>query len=274
LGRIIAQMAVFIRPPEQLAMPILPTLNQNRLLASLPAIDRERLAPQLESVVLRTGHVISEAGAIPTHIYFPGSAVLSLLHLMEDGGSSELVSVGNEGMVGISLFMGGAATPERTVVQVGGHSHRLRADLMREEFERGGPAMALLLRYTQTFMAQMAQIAICNRYHNIEQHLCRWLLQNLDRIAGNELAITHSMLASILGVRREGVSEAAARLQQAGCISCRRGHITVKNRDCLEAHACECYRTVQAEFARFLPHPARADGPPRRSNRPQPQLLG
>jgi CRP-like cAMP-binding protein len=185
LGRIIAQMAVFIRPPDQPAMPILPTSNQNRLLAALPAADRERLALQLESVVLRAGDVICEAGAIPAHIYFPSSAVLSLLHLMEDGGSSELVSVGNEGMVGISLFMGGAATPERTLVQVGGHSHRLRADLMREEFERGGPAMALLLRYTQAFMAQTAQAAICNPYHNIEQHFCRWLLQNLDRMAGN-----------------------------------------------------------------------------------------
>jgi len=273
LGRIIAQMAVFIRPPNQLAMPILPTSNQNRLLAALPAIDRERLAPRLEAVVLRAGEVLCEAGAVPIHIYFPTSAVLSLLHLMEDGGSSELVAVGNEGMVGISLFMGGAATPERTVVQVGGHSHRLRAELMREEFERGGPAMELLLRYTQAFMAQTAQVAICNRYHTIEQHLCRWLLQNLDRIAGNELAVTHSMLAGILGVRREGISEAAARLQQAGCISCRRGHIAVKNRDRLEAQACECYRTVQAEFARLLPQPLRADALPRRTHQPQPRPL-
>ncbi|MET0962199.1 MAG: Crp/Fnr family transcriptional regulator [Noviherbaspirillum sp.] len=238
-------------------MPILPTLDQNRLLAALPAPDRERLAQHLESVVLHSGDVLCEAGAIPTYLYFPTSAVLSILHLMEDGASSELAAVGNEGMVGISLFMGGAATAARTVVQVGGHCHRLRAELMREEFERGGPAMALLLRYTQAFMAQMGQNAICNRYHKIEQHLCRWLLHNLDRACSNELAVTHSMLAAILGVRREGVSEAAARLQLAGGISYRRGHITVLDRGILEAQACDCYRTMQAEYSRLLPNPVR-----------------
>lgn len=236
-------------------MPIAFTLAQNRLLAALPANERERLAPHLESIVLDAGDLLCDAGAIPSHLYFPTSAVLSILHLMEDGASSELVAVGNEGMVGISLFMGGAATAACTVVQTGGHSLRLRADLMRAEFERGGSAMALLLRYTQAFMGQMAQNAICNRYHRIEQHLCRWLLQNLDRAGGDEVDITHSMLAAILGVRREGVSEAAARLQLAGGISYRRGHVKVLDRGVLEAQACDCYRTMQAEFSRLLPPP-------------------
>ena len=256
-------MAVFIRPLTRL-MSIHFTLAQNRLLAALPAADQERLAQQLEPVVLHAGDVLCDAGAIPSHLYFPTSAVLSILHLMEDGASSELVAVGNEGMVGISLFMGGAATAARTLVQTGGHSLRLRADLMREEFERGGPAMALLLRYTQAFMAQMAQNAICNRYHKIEQHLCRWLLQNLDRAGGDELEITHNMLAAILGVRREGVSEAAARLQLAGGISYRRGHVKVLDRGILEAQACDCYRTMQAEFSRLLPPPPQ-QGKPRPS---------
>lgn len=232
-------------------------LEQNRLLAALPASDRERLAQHLEQVALHAGDVLCDPGMIPSHIHFPTSAVLSILHLMEDGASSELVAVGNEGMVGISLFMGGAATAARTVVQTGGHSLRLRADLMRKEFERGGPAMELLLRYTQAFMAQMAQNAICNRYHRIEQHLCRWLLHNLDRAGGDELDITHSMLAAILGVRREGVSEAAARLQLAGGISYRRGHIKVLDRAILEAQACDCYHTMQAEFSRLLPPPGK-----------------
>ena len=238
-------------------MPIPFTLAQNHLLAALPGNERERLAHHLESVVLHAGDVLCEAGAISSHMYFPTSAVLSILHMMEDGASSELVAVGNEGMVGISLFMGGAATAARTVVQTGGHSLWLRADLMRAEFERGGPAMALLLRYTQAFMAQMAQNAICNRYHRIEQHLCRWLLQNLDRAGGDEVDITHSMLAAILGVRREGVSEAAARLQLAGGISYRRGHVKVLDRSVLEAQACDCYRTMQAEFSRLLPPPGK-----------------
>jgi CRP-like cAMP-binding protein len=237
------------------------TLQQNHLLAALPASDRERLAQHLEPVVLHAGDVLCDAGAMPTHIYFPTSAVLSILHLMEDGGSSELVAVGNEGMVGISLFMGGAATAARTLVQTGGHGLRLRADLMREEFERGGPAMQLLLRYTQAFMAQMAQNAICNRYHKIEQHLCRWLLQNLDRAGGDELDITHSMLAAIFGVRREGVSEAAARLQLAGGIRYRRGHVKVLDRAVLEAQACDCYRTMRAEFSRLLPPPSEKPRP-------------
>ena len=237
---------------------VLFTLDQNKLLAALPASDRERLAEHLEPVLLHAGDVLCDAGVIPSHIYFPANAVLSILHLMEDGASSELVAVGNEGMVGISLFMGGAATAARTVVQTGGHCLRLRADLMRAEFERGGPAMDLLLRYTQAFMAQMAQNAICNRYHKIEQHLCRWLLQNLDRAGGDEVDITHSMLAGILGVRREGVSEAAARLQLAGGISYRRGHVTVLDRAILESQACDCYRTMQVEFSRLLPPPGKS----------------
>jgi CRP-like cAMP-binding protein len=263
LGRIIAQMAVFIRPPGlpmSIPVTVFFTLEQNRLLAALPASDRNRMAQHLEPIVLHAGDVLCDAGAVPTHIYFPTSAVLSILHLMEDGASSELVAVGNEGMVGISLFMGGAATAARTVVQTGGHSLRLRADLMREEFERGGPAMQLLLRYTQAFMAQMAQNAICNRYHKIEQHLCRWLLQNLDRAGGDELDVTHSMLAGIFGVRREGVSEAAARLQMAGGIRYRRGHVKVLDRGVLEAQVCDCYRTMREEFSRLLPGEGGAAG--------------
>lgn len=244
-------------------MPIFPTAAQNRLLLALPATERDRLAHNLEPVALRSGEVLCEAGAVPSQIYFPTQAVISIVHLMESGASSELVAVGNEGMVGISAFMGGAGTAARTVVQTGGHSYRLRAECMREEFARGGPAMALFLRYTQAFMVQMAQNAICNRYHRIDQHLCRWLLQNLDRAGGDEVAMTHSMLAAVLGVRREGVSEAAARLQQSGAIRYRRGHLTVLDRGLLEAQACDCYRTVQTEFSRLLPtgHAARPEPP-------------
>jgi len=234
-------------------MLLLATADQNRLLSALPVHERDHLAHYLEPVVLRSGNILCEAGTVPTHLYFPTSAVLSILHLMENGASSELVAVGNEGMVGISLLMDGEASGARTVVQVGGHSHRLRADLMREALLRGGSAMPLLLRYTQAFMAQMAQNAICNRYHKIDQQLCRWLLQTFDRAGSAEVGITHSMLAAILGVRREGVSEAAARLQQAGAIGCRRGYLRMLDRGLLESMACDCYRTVQAEFSRLLP---------------------
>ena len=234
-------------------MPFLATADQNRLLSALPAAERDNLAPYLEPVVLRSGAILCEAGTVPTHLYFPTSAVVSILHLMESGASSELAAVGNEGMVGISLLMGGAATGARTVVQTAGHSHRLRADLMHQVFAQGGAAMPLLLRYTQAFMVQMAQNAICNRYHRIDQQLCRWLLQNFDRVGEDELVITHGMLAGILGVRREGVSEAAARLQQAGAIRCRRGHLKMLDRGLLESLACDCYRTMRAEFSRLLP---------------------
>jgi CRP-like cAMP-binding protein len=234
-------------------MPLLATADQNRLLSALPTAERDHLVHYLEPVVLRSGSVLCEAGTVPTHLYFPTSAVLSILHLMENGASSELASVGNEGMAGIPLLMGGEATGARTVVQATGHSHRLRADLMCEALLRGGSAMPLLLRYTQAFMVQMAQNVICNRYHKIDQQLCRWLLQNFDRAGSAEVAMTHGMLAAILGVRREGVSEAAARLQQAGAIGCRRGHLRMLDRSLLESMACDCYRTVRAEFSRLLP---------------------
>ena len=234
-------------------MLLFATADQNRLLSALPAQERDHLAHYLEPVVLRSGDILCEAGTVPSHLYFPTSAVLSILHLMESGASSELAAVGNEGMVGISLLMGGEATGARTVVQAAGHSHRLRADLMRQALLHGESAMSLLLRYTQAFMVQMAQNAICNRYHKIDQQLCRWLLQNFDRAGSAEVAITHGMLAAILGVRREGVSEAAARLQQAGAIGCRRGQMRMLDRGLLESMACDCYRAMRVEFSRLLP---------------------
>ncbi|MBE0614599.1 MAG: Crp/Fnr family transcriptional regulator [Burkholderiales bacterium] len=234
-------------------MPALQSPNQNHLLAALPTAEFERLAPNLEPVELRLGDVLYESGGQLQHVYFPTTAILSLHYVMENGSSSEIAGVGNEGMLGISLFMGGNTTPSRAVVQTGGQGYRLKAPLMAQEFKRAGAMQQLLLRYTQALITQMSQTAACNRHHSLVQQLCRWLLLTLDRMPTNELIMTQELVASMLGVRREGVTEAAGNLQQAGVIRYRRGHITVVDRAKLESQVCECYQVVKQEFARLLP---------------------
>ena len=226
--------------------------NQNHLLAALLDAEFDRLAPHLELFPMKLGDVLYESGAKIHYVYFPTSAIISLHYLLENGGSSEIAGVGNEGILGVSVFMGGDSTPSRAVVQTGGHGYRLRAQLLMEEFDRSGPVMKLLLRYTQALLTQMSQTAVCNRHHSVEQQLCRWLLLTLDRLPTNELTMTQELIANMLGVRREGVTEAAGRLQGYGYISYRRGHITVLNRAGLEDDVCECYAVVKKEFARLL----------------------
>ena len=225
---------------------------QNHLLAALPAEIFERLAPHLEYVPMLLGAVLYESGGQLQHVYFPTTAILSLHYVMENGSTAEIAGVGNEGVLGISLFMGGNTTPSRATVQTGGHGYRLKAKLMMDEFDRTGPMMRLMLRYTQALITQMSQTAVCNRHHSVEQQLCRWLLLTLDRLPSNELTITQELIASMLGVRREGITESAGYLQRASIIRYRRGHITVLDRPGLEAHACECYDVVRKEFHRLL----------------------
>ncbi len=225
----------------------------NRLLAALPDAEWQRWLPSLESIELPLGKVIYEAGITLTHVYFPTTAIVSLLYVLEDGASAEIAVVGNEGLVGISLFMGGGSTPSRAVVQSAGQGFRLKAGLMKVEFERGGPVMHLLLRYTQALITQMAQTAVCNRHHSIDQQLCRWLLLSMDRLQGDELVMTQELISNMLGVRREGVTEAALKLQKVGLISYERGHITVLDRPGLEKRTCECYAVVKTEYDRLLP---------------------
>jgi CRP-like cAMP-binding protein len=200
------------------------------------------------------GDVLYESGVKLQYVYFPTTCILSLLYVLEDGASAEIAVVGNEGILGISLFMGGDTTPSRAVVQSAGHAFRLRADLLKNEFGRFGPTMHLLLRYTQALITQMAQTAVCNRHHSIDQQLCRWLLLSLDRLASNELSMTQELIGNMLGVRREGVTEAAGKLQRAGLIHYQRGQITVLDRAGVEARCCECYQVVRAEFDRLLPY--------------------
>ena len=226
--------------------------NQNRLLASLPEAEFRRLSPHLGLVPLALGTMLYEPGGQMQHAYFPTTAIVSLHYVMESGASAETAGVGNEGVVGISLFMGGNTTPSSAVVQIAGHAYRLDGRLLKEEFDRAGMAQRLLLRYTQALMTQMSQTAACNRHHTVEQQLCRWLLLTLDRTATNELVMTQELVANMLGVRREGITEAAGRLQQAGIISYRRGHIAVLERSGLETRACECYAVVKKELARLL----------------------
>src|SRR5512140_195737 len=236
--------------------------NQNHLLAALPTAEFERLAPHLEPVELLLGDVLYESGGLLQYVYFPTTAILSLHYVMENGASSEIAGVGNEGMLGISLFMGGNTTPSRAVVQTGGQGYRLPAQVMAQEFKRGGTTQQLLLRYTQALITQMSQTAACNRHHSLVQQLCRWLLLTLDRMPTNTLIMTQELVASMLGVRREGVTEAAGKLQQAGVISYRRGHITVLDRAGLESQVCECYDVVKREFARLLPDALQRQDPP------------
>src|SRR6202162_2035718 len=230
------------------------TPKQNHLLDALPASDYQRLASHLELVPMRLGEVLYESGVQLRYVYFPTTSILSLLYVMEDGASAEIAIVGNEGILGISLFMGGETTPSRAVVQSAGHAFRLKAALLKNEFGRFGPTMHLLLRYTQALITQMAQTAVCNRHHSVDQQLCRWLLLSLDRLQTNELSMTQELIANMLGVRREGVTEAAGELQDAGLIHYSRGRITVIDRPGLEARACECYQVVKTEFDRLLPY--------------------
>ena len=234
-------------------MTTLSNPRDNHLLAALPPAEWQRWQPMLEWVEMPLGQVLYESGRPLAHVYFPTTTIISLLYVMEDGASAEIAVVGNEGLVGIALFMGGETTPSRAVVQSAGEGWRLRAGSVKEEFVRPGPVMHLLLRYTQALITQMAQTAVCNRHHTLDQQLCRWLLLSLDRLRGNELVMTQELIANMLGVRREGVTEAALRLQRRGLITYARGHITVLDRRGLEARTCECYAVVKREYDRLLP---------------------
>jgi len=227
--------------------------RQNQLLAALPEAAWQRWQPHLEPVTLTLGQVLYESGDTLGHVYFPTTAIVSLLYVMEDGASAEIAVVGLEGMVGVSLFMGGESTTNRAVVQSAGHGFRLRAQAMKDEFNRAGPVLHLLLRYTQALITQMAQTAVCNRHHTLDQQLCRWLLLSLDRLPGTELVMTQELIANMLGVRREGVTEGALKLQKAGLIRYARGRITVLDRPGLEGATCECYAVVKREYDRLLP---------------------
>ena len=229
------------------------TSRQNELLACLPDAEWQRWRPQLEMVDLPLGKVLYESGAPLSHVYFPTNAIVSLLYVLENGASAEIAVVGHEGVVGISIFMGGGSTPNRAVVQSAGMGYRLRADAIKAEFERSSPVMHLMLRYTQALITQMSQTAVCNRHHSLDQQLCRWLLLSLDRLPGNELVMTQELISNMLGVRREGVTEAALKLQGAGIIRYSRGRIKVLDRPKLEERTCECYRVVKREYDRLLP---------------------
>ena len=228
----------------------------NRLLAALPAEERERLTPHLSPVSLPLGHVVYESGDRLSHIYLPTTAVVSMLHVMENGASAEIAVVGKDGLLGVTMFMGGETIPSRAIVQSAGEAYRLSGDVVRQEFARGGAVQHLFLRYTQTLITQIAQTAVCNRHHSIAQQFCRWLLLTLDRVESNEIRMTQELIANMLGVRRAGVAEAAAKLQGDGVVRYRHGVIEVLDRPALEAHACECYGVVKREcdrlFSRFL----------------------
>ncbi|SDX09970.1 cAMP-binding domain of CRP or a regulatory subunit of cAMP-dependent protein kinases [Collimonas sp. OK242] len=230
-----------------------PDPRKNRLLAALPDAEWGRWLPQLEAVEMPLGQVLYESGSTLSYVYFPTTSIVSLLYLLENGASAEIAVVGNEGIVGVSLFMGGESTPSRAVVQSAGQGFRLGARVMKEEFNRAGPVLHLLLRYTQALITQMSQTAVCNRHHTLDQQLCRWLLLSLDRLQGNDLVMTQELIANMLGVRREGVTEAAGSLQTAGLIRYVRGHITVLDRAGLEQRTCECYAVVKKECDRLLP---------------------
>jgi len=229
------------------------TPDENDLLAALPAADYQRLRPDLELVPLPLGLAVYESGGKLDYVYFPIDCIVSLLYVMKDGASAEIAVVGHEGLVGVALFMGGESTPSRAVVQSAGHAYRLPSKVLKREFEQSHPLQHLLLRYTQALITQMAQTAVCNRHHSVEQQLCRWLLLSLDRLPSNELSMTQELIANMLGVRREGVTEAAGKLQTAGLIHYSRGHIKVLDRLKLEQQVCECYAVVKRESDRLLP---------------------
>jgi CRP-like cAMP-binding protein len=233
-------------------MSLSPRPTQNHLLAALPAAEFERLAAHLQLVALPLGEMLYEPGVQLQHAYFPVSAIVSLHYVMESGASASVAGVGNEGMVGVSLFMGGDTTPSSAVVQTAGDAYRLERRVLKQEFERSGPTQRLLLRYTQALMTQMSQTAVCNRHHSVEQQLCRWLLVTLDRLPSDKVVMTQEMVAGMLGVRRESIAEAAGRMQQAGVVHSRRGHLAVLERAGLETRVCECYGVVKSEFGRLL----------------------
>ena len=230
-----------------------PALLQNQLLAALPPADLARISDKIEAVPMPLGHVLYESGDQLQHVYFPTNSIISLLYVMEDGSSAEIAIVGSEGIVGISLFMGGETTPSRAIVQSAGQAFRVSSKLLKTEFHRAGPLQDVLLRYTQALITQMSQTAVCNRHHSVEQQLCRWLLMSLDRLGSTELSMTQKLIADMLGVRREGVTEAAGKLQKLGLIEYSRGRIVVLDRAGVEKHACECYQVVKREYARLLP---------------------
>ncbi len=239
--------------------------NQNHLLAALLEAEYDRLSPHLELVPMLLGDVLYESGGKVLHVYFPTTSIVSLHYLLENGGSSEIAGVGNEGVLGVSLFMGGDTTPSRAVVQTGGYGYRLKAQILMEEFYRAGLVLRILLRYTHALITQMSQTSVCNRHHSVEQQLSRFLLLTLDRLPSNELTMTQELIANMLGVRREGVTEAAGKLQSCGFIRYRRGHITVLDRSGLEDHSCECYDVVKKEFARLLSDVCQLQGKPQMS---------
>jgi CRP-like cAMP-binding protein len=223
------------------------------LLAALSAVELKRMSRHLEKVPMILGEVVYESGRHLDHVYFPADCIVSLLYVLENGASAEIAVVGNEGVVGVSIFMGGETTPSRAVVQSAGTAYRLPGQMIKDEFIRGGAMQHLMLRYTQSLITQMAQTAVCNRHHSVDQQLCRWLLLSIDRLPSPEITMTQELIANMLGVRREGVTEAAGKLQKAGVISYRRGHISVLDRPRLEAMSCECYEVVRRETARLLP---------------------
>ena len=234
-------------------MDVGPNFEANGLLAALPETERARWIAQLECVEMPLGQVLYESGTTLSHVYFPTTAIVSLLYVTENGASAEIAVVGREGIVGISLFMGGESTPSRAVVQSAGQGLRLSAQVIKDEFNRA-PVLHLLLRYTQALITQMCQTAVCNRHHSLDQQLCRWLLLSLDRLDGTALVMTQELIANMLGVRREGVTEAAVKLQKSGLIHYARGHIQVIDRPGLERRSCECYAVVKNEYDRLLPN--------------------
>jgi CRP-like cAMP-binding protein len=242
-------------------VPETPTPHQNHLLAALPADVQDRLFPNLELLPLLLGRVLYESGDALHHVYFPTDSIVSLLYMMENGASAEISVVGNDGLVGIALFMGGESTPSRAIVQSAGSAYRLVAQRLKDEFQRNGELLHLLLRYTQSLITQMSQTAVCNRHHSVDQQLCRWLLLSLDRLPSNRLTMTQELISNMLGVRREGVTEAAGKLQKLGVIEYSRGRITVLDRPKLEKLTCECYAVVKKETDRLLPYL-----PPRKLN--------
>ncbi len=240
-------------PPRSTSAAGPPDPRANQLLAALPATEWARWLPELECVEMPLGQVVYESGVTQRHVYFPTTSIVSLLYVLESGASAEIAVVGNEGVVGVALFMGGGSTPSRGVVQSAGQGYRLSARVIKDEFNCSGPVLHLLLRYTQALITQMAQTAVCNRHHTLDQQLCRWLLLSLDRLKSDELRMTQELIANMLGVRREGVTEAAMKLQKAGLISYARGHISVLDRPALELRTCECYAVVKKEYDRLLP---------------------
>jgi CRP-like cAMP-binding protein len=230
-----------------------PLKDQNLLFHSIPQVEWDRLSPHLEPIAMPLGKVLYEPGVTMSHVYFPTTAIVSLLYALENGSSAEIAITGYEGCVGVSIFMGGESTSSRAVVQSAGNGYRIKSSILLDEFNQNGPVMHLLLRYTQALITQMSQTAVCNRHHTLDQQFCRWLLLSLDRLPSNQLDMTQELIANMLGVRREGVTEAALKVQKAGLISYSRGHITILDRSGLEKRTCECYQVVKSEYDRLLP---------------------